>query len=545
MNSSANRARILIAGALVRVNGDNLVTSAGAVTEMVNQGLGGASYDLDVVVGTGANLKKSISDACLFYGASGDYASTPDSAAASILGDMDIRIRLALADWISGAFQTVIDKGNVSPTLAYRVIISDAGIPLLDISANGTSISRSAASVAPTVSDGDTIWLKITYAAAGDVNFYTSTDDTNDDTAVTWSQLGTADIANASASIFDSSASLIINGLNGTSENFAGSVYQAQIYNGIDGTLAVDFNAADYVNKDSDTTFDTVMGADIFVDPTLGDWVDNGDGSYTLTGDGSFQPILSDGAAVTGQTFTAEYTVDSISGGSLKFSSGSTTGGTASAPGDYKQTVVVDAGNKPGFARNVADTITVTISNITIRQVTPWTLNGDTFIQNTGHNVVHSIGSAGLETTAEQDITVFTAYFVARITTTPGADMFLFDAKSSAGKSVRVFTDESNSDKWTLDAGGTPIALSAALNNDWNVIVVEYSADSSSKLTVGPNSVTGDAGSEALGFATFFADLSAGNTATLAIADSLFYPYAHNQTQVADLKLLLAQDYRL
>ena len=178
-------------------------------------------------------------------GNSGSYVSTPDSAAVSITGDIDIRIRLSLDDWVSGAFQTIIDKGNVSPTLSYRLIISDSGHPLLDISQNGSTISRSISSAAPSVSDGDTIWMRVTYAEAGNVNFYTSTDDTNDDTAVTWSQLGNPDIANASTAIFDSSASLILNGLNGTRENFAGNTYRATIYNGIGGTLAADFNAAD------------------------------------------------------------------------------------------------------------------------------------------------------------------------------------------------------------------------------------------------------------------------------------------------------------
>ena len=75
---------------------------ANGVSDIPNQGTGGSGYDLDTNVGTEANRKLHPTGSCLLFGASGDYASTPDSAANSITGDIDLRF--------DGAFMIVTGK---------------------------------------------------------------------------------------------------------------------------------------------------------------------------------------------------------------------------------------------------------------------------------------------------------------------------------------------------------------------------------------------------------------------------------------------------
>jgi len=430
---------LLIAEALVNVNGDNLVLSSGNVAEMVNQGTGGSAYDLDVVLGTAANGKPHPSGSMLLFGASGDYASTPDSAAASITGDIDICIRLSIPDFTPAATKALVSKWAAGAgNDGYLFRISAGGSLSLNISADGTigvAVSSSENNALP---DGEAGWLRVTWNDTTDVTkFYTSTDATNDPAAVNWTQLGT-DRTLISAGIFDGTAPVEIGTWEGgATQPIDGSIYRAQILNGIDGTLAVSFDAAD----------------------------------QTTNANGDTSTFVSSG---TGET---------------------------------------------------------------------WTQNGNAFIQNTGKTAVHSIGTFGLETTAGQDIaTSFTRFTVARFTdASVSADQYLWTSRSDAAKTVSVFSDDSNSDKWTFDAGGTIKALSEAYDNDIHVHTVQHNGGSTSKYTVsGVGDVTGDAGTETLDYGTSMADASAGLTAPVAVYQDLIFNSALTEAQVEILQNHLA-----
>jgi len=67
-------------------------------------------------------------------------------------------------------------------------------------------------------------------------NFYTSYD------GVTWSQLGNADVAGPTSALNVGTVDVFVGQNANQSELLTGRIYRAQIYNGINGTLAVDFN---------------------------------------------------------------------------------------------------------------------------------------------------------------------------------------------------------------------------------------------------------------------------------------------------------------
>lgn len=172
-------------------------------------------------------------------GVSGSYFSTPDSAAASITGDIDIRVKVALNDWTPAATSTLLGKYDAAGNQqSYLLQVLAAGTLIFYTSSSGTASTSAISSVATGLADGSTKWVRATRASAsGQVIFYLSDD------GVTWNQLGTPQ-TNTAGAIFDGTALVTIGAFNnaGTGNPAAGRVYRAQIYSGIDGTLAVDFN---------------------------------------------------------------------------------------------------------------------------------------------------------------------------------------------------------------------------------------------------------------------------------------------------------------
>lgn len=168
----------------------------------------------------------------IFPGSSGDNISTPDSVANSITGDIDINATFTGS--VSGVFRALVAKWGTSQT-AYRLLLTDGNFPQLRWSTDGTAQVVSTSTVVyPSIGTKATLRSTLD-VSTGEVKFY-----------VDGSLLDTVAGAGAT-SIFDSTAIVELGSRNsGTAELFTGSIFSAQIFNGIDGTLAVDFNANDY-----------------------------------------------------------------------------------------------------------------------------------------------------------------------------------------------------------------------------------------------------------------------------------------------------------
>lgn len=168
-------------------------------------------------------------------GTTNNYASTPDSAALSITGDIDIQALLAPNDWTPTAQNMPVSKQGGS----YRTSIGTDG--KISITVDGVKDYWS--TVASGLTDGEANWIRWTLdvdnGAGGSVaRIYTG----GTGASPSWSQLG-ADITHTSTVSFtDNTSALIIGGRNTSQFMFAGKIYRLIIKSGIGGTTVFDFD---------------------------------------------------------------------------------------------------------------------------------------------------------------------------------------------------------------------------------------------------------------------------------------------------------------
>ncbi len=185
-------------------------------------------------------------DAVSLNGVAGTYVSTPDSVAASITGDIDIRVKVALADYTPAVENMLANQGDSAINRSIYWILNGVGAMVLITTPDGSTGVSATSTAATGITDGATSWIRVTRdvdnGAGGNTTvFYKSTDGT------TWTQIGDAVVNVGTTSVYNSAAPLLF----GMEDRFNaypmnGKLYQAQIYNGINGTLAVDFNASRY-----------------------------------------------------------------------------------------------------------------------------------------------------------------------------------------------------------------------------------------------------------------------------------------------------------
>lgn len=176
-------------------------------------------------------------------GSGTENVTTPSSAALNITGDIDLRTRVALNDWTPSSPQCIITKWATS--YAFRVTTSGA-LQLFLTPDNGPTQLFATSSAAPTVSDGQPLWLRATWRASdGRVQFFTASGALSNPSVGDFTQLGSDQTINIGAMSYSAGTAVQISGY-ATSQALAGKVYRAQIYNGIDGTLAFD---ADFSTK--------------------------------------------------------------------------------------------------------------------------------------------------------------------------------------------------------------------------------------------------------------------------------------------------------
>jgi len=171
----------------------------------------------------------------------------PDSPAASVTGDIELILDLELVDRTPSSTHTVCAKAkNTSNRAWFAEVYGDGDIGFTSYSgASATGQVQVRSTVPSVLIDGARKKLKITRlmdngAGGNDTKFYLSDD------GITWTQLGDTLTVYGTTSIFDNDSPVEIgSGFLGTSQVSKCNIYSAEIYDGIDGTLAVSFNAAD------------------------------------------------------------------------------------------------------------------------------------------------------------------------------------------------------------------------------------------------------------------------------------------------------------
>jgi hypothetical protein len=230
-------------------SGTDVLSAQNIYYAEVRSGIDGpvvAKFDSTTVAVRGERLptthtQASRAEAVRLPGVAGNYISQPDSAANSVTGDIDVRVKCAADDWTPAAQKCFVSKWNGSTQKSFFFLLQVDGTLRLYRSTDGAAESNhtSTANVTSLVSDGGTLWVRVTYAtASGEIKFYTSAD------GATWAQLG-ATVAGTAGAIFDSTSALEIGTLNaGVTFPWAGTIYEAQVRNGIDGPAVASFNAA-------------------------------------------------------------------------------------------------------------------------------------------------------------------------------------------------------------------------------------------------------------------------------------------------------------
>lgn len=210
------------------------ITVSGLPTRTIRRGLAGS------LGGAAAQW------AVLLPGTAGNYISTPDSVVNSITGDIDIRVKVALDDWTSTTlFQSLISKfGGAASNAAFMLRMSGtAGRPQFRWSVDGTTILSAVATAAVPFAAGATGWVRVTFdvdngAGGNTATFLTSTD------GITWTALGSPVTTAGVTSIFDSTAAMELGGAVGGTNAVAGTIFYAEVRNGIAGPIAAKYDSS-------------------------------------------------------------------------------------------------------------------------------------------------------------------------------------------------------------------------------------------------------------------------------------------------------------
>lgn len=180
----------------------------------------------------------------------GNFASSPDSAALDITGDIDIKAKVTMNDWTPSDPKYVVGKYETTNERSYWLAITTSGFLSLTVSTDGTSGTQvsGSSSIATGLADGATKWVRATL----DVNdgagnrvykFYLSDDGT------TWTQLGTTVTTAGTTSIHSGTSRLSIGTIStgGTaSANWDGIIHRVIIqsaYDTANNTTSLAFDA--------------------------------------------------------------------------------------------------------------------------------------------------------------------------------------------------------------------------------------------------------------------------------------------------------------
>lgn len=171
------------------------------------------------------------STALYLPGTSGNYVSTPDDASLDLDGDCSIVACVAFDDWTPSVRQVIASK--FINGWEFRVESTTGELTFIQ---NGVGYDSS---IAPSVSDGDPLWVACTWdISSGDIKFWTSVDSpTTAIGSVSWSQLGSTVAGPTIAST--GTNSVVIGARASTLTDLAAGVfYRCYLYTGIGANTA-------------------------------------------------------------------------------------------------------------------------------------------------------------------------------------------------------------------------------------------------------------------------------------------------------------------
>ncbi len=233
-----------------------------------NKGTGGRSLDArQGSVGSAQIVKGALK----LPGLAANNASTPDSAALDITGNIEIVARIALVDWTPAAINTIVGKrATTANSFAYQFRVSTAGRLEMIYGDSPTTVVTATSTVSPTVSDGASLWVKVTRnSTTGTVQFFTAADQSAEPSS--WTQLGT-DVATASGSM-QVNANVLVLGDHQTAgayEPVNGSLFRVIIRNAIGSGVVFDADFTAVADLATSFTESSSNAATVTINSTTG-----------------------------------------------------------------------------------------------------------------------------------------------------------------------------------------------------------------------------------------------------------------------------------
>lgn len=200
-----------------------------------------AIYGANTTVGTDEPLLLNGADRYLYTSAvSGNNATAPNTAVLRCSTDFEIIFRVAADDWTPAATQALVSKFTVA-NQGYEVFLNTAGTLALIMRIAAADVTATS-TVAPTISDGQAMWLRVTrVSSTGIVSFYTAPDQDNVPTA--WTLLG-ATVASTTGAVTTGSTSFVVGERPDNTRSAAAKFWRVIIRNAVDAVNPV--NGADF-----------------------------------------------------------------------------------------------------------------------------------------------------------------------------------------------------------------------------------------------------------------------------------------------------------
>lgn len=292
--------------------------------------------------------------------------NTPDSAALSLLGDLDVRVLVAPADWTPAAAQNLTSHWNTTGNVrSWQFTLNTTGTLFLQWSTDGTATITSSSTVGTGFSDGTAHWLRVTHdvdngAAGNDVIFYTSNDPTTTAPgSVSWTQLGTTVTTAGTTSHFNSTTLPALGATSsGSAGRLIGKMYYAEWRSSIGGTIVASPDFRDATQITTPYTVFTDPQANAWTLQTAATWIFDGTGTgastlagVTSAGSGTLiNPITGTGAlTLVGVTSAGVATV----GNPITGTGSSTLVGVLSAASGVFTVAGSGSGNRMGIGRAI------------------------------------------------------------------------------------------------------------------------------------------------------------------------------------------------
>lgn len=235
------------------------------------------------------------------FGVSQSFASTPDSAAISITGDICMGGYYTMNDWTPTGGSALIAKWTGTGNQRSFVLqISSGGLLQLILSSDGTSTTQTINNGStPGFTDGTGHWVAATYKqSTGAVNFYISDDPpTTAVASVSWTGAGSP--TTTTASIYDSTTVLEVGTTYVGGTNFArGSVARAFLGSGSTiSTATLQFDA-NFLGKSGQASFTesssngalVTIGAKATLGGLVSSWRDGSGNGHDVASTGAKNP---------------------------------------------------------------------------------------------------------------------------------------------------------------------------------------------------------------------------------------------------------------